>query len=131
MSLVAAAIKRDSTVNPNHFSCHRHFSPSSLRSPSPHSPRFLALAQTPSQQWLPHTRTCFKRLLWMKVRFVSSSQTTFSRTVPCCNGVLPPTKIFLHPIQMRLWCFPLSSNANLASRPVTFTVNSSITIRLN
>jgi hypothetical protein len=33
--------------------------------------------------------------------------------------------------QMRLWCFHLSSNANSVSRPMTFSADSWITIRLN
>jgi hypothetical protein len=42
-------------------------------------------------------------------------QTIFSWTAPSCNGVLPLGKIFLHPIQLRLWCSLPSSNADLAS----------------
>jgi hypothetical protein len=37
-SLVVVATKKESAINPNHFSHHRHFSSSSSRSPSPHPP---------------------------------------------------------------------------------------------
>jgi hypothetical protein len=37
----------------------------------------------------------------------------------------------LTPNTTRLSCFPLSSNADSASRPVTFSADSLITIRLN
>jgi hypothetical protein len=41
----------------------------------------------------------------MKVKFTNSLRPTFSRTAPCCNGVLPSVKIFLHLIEMKLWYF--------------------------
>jgi hypothetical protein len=66
------------------------------------------LSKPSSQPWPPHTHTCFNHPSQMKVRFPNSFQTTFSRTAPCRCGVLPPVKIYLHPIQMKLWCFPPS-----------------------
>jgi hypothetical protein len=43
------------------------------------------LSESSSRPWLPRTCTCFKCLLQMKARFVSSLQVTFSWITSCCN----------------------------------------------
>jgi hypothetical protein len=118
-------------IKPNHFSCRRHFSPSSSRSSSPRSYWFLIVAKLP----LSHVLLAPALGLVIRCRWKWDLQT-------CCEPLSPKPrraamrpyrwgKIFPHRTRMRLWCFHLSFNADLAFQPTISFVDSLITIKLN